>query len=127
MLCNPSDGAISYLQVYPHYRIRPNDVQNFPYDCDDVIIRFTIRRDRKGYFKPLWISCCFGDEEYAPYQSEKTRIKYLGPSLLTYKGFNVKKALGSDAEKKESIRLAIIEWIQENSRREVVADPMCSH
>lgn len=119
MICNNMNGRISYLTVFPYYRINKKVFGNYPKTCDDVFIRFTIRRDGEGFFEPKWISCIKGEQEYTPYQASSNKVDYvpLSDNCLTYNGFSAKRALESTIGLQESLKKAFIEWLSINSTR----------
>lgn len=119
MICNNRNGRISYLTICPYYRINQKIISSYPKTCDDVLIRFSIRRDGEGFFEPKWISCIKGEQEYTPYQAGSNKVDYVSFSdnCLTYDGFSAKRALESTLGLQESLKKAFIEWLSIHSTR----------
>ena len=65
-ICQISDGLLSYLHTLPRYGIQEEKIDTFPSVCDDLVIRFSIRPDGKGYYTPTWIRCYCNDEKFVP-------------------------------------------------------------
>lgn len=125
MICNNADGKISYLTIYPYYRINKKVFNRYPKTCDDVLIRITIRRDGSGFFYPKWISCIQGEQEYTPHQAARNKIAYssLSEDCLTYRGFSAPRALENEQELLESLGKAFLEWLSAQTTRSSVDDP----
>lgn len=119
VLCNLSNGLLSYLPIMPYYRINKKVICDYPTVCNDIIIRFSIRRDGRGFFIPKWISCINKDKLYTPFQSGRNRIDYFrfDDDCLSYKGFSVFDTLKNETNKHESLRLAFLEWVLDHSER----------
>ena len=119
MICNNTTGMVSYVTIPPYYRINQKKISRYPKTCDDVIIRFTIRRDCRGFFKPEWLSCIKGEQVFTPYPASSNRIDYVSlfDNCITYKGFSALRALGSSMGMQESLELVFHEWLHLNSER----------
>lgn len=119
VLCNNANGLVSYLSLPPYYRISKKDMRSYPTTCDDIIIRFSIRRDGQGYFPPFWTTCYKGDTHYTPYQAPNNRIKYWGfrHQHISYDGYSVSKVLESQTSKLESLWRVFLQWVEDHSLR----------